>query len=81
MDETPGDEAMTLTDERSLETMLRQFGPAVRAVLIRRYRGVLAPADVEDILAVALHRSWQGRGRFDPSKGTNLILLSFQPSG
>ena len=70
MEEPSGDEAMTPTDERSLENMLRQFGPAVRAVLIRRYRGVLAPADVEDILAVALHRSWQGRGRFDPAKGS-----------
>ena len=70
MEEPSGDEAMTLTDERSLEEMLRQFGPTVRAVLIRRFHGVLAPADVEDILAVALHRSWLGRGRFDPAKGS-----------
>ncbi len=70
MEDPAGDEAMTLTDERSLEVMLRQFGPAVRAVLIKRFQGVLAPADVEDILSVALHRSWLGRGRFDPAKGS-----------
>ena len=53
-----------------LEDVLRAFGPAVRAVLTRKYYGVLSYDDIEDVLATGLYRLWASRDRFDPDVGS-----------
>lgn len=57
-------------NERVLEDLLRAVGPAVRAVLRRKYAGVLSPSDLDDVLAIGLFRLWVARERFDAAKGS-----------
>ncbi|MBC8291450.1 MAG: sigma-70 family RNA polymerase sigma factor [Planctomycetes bacterium] len=57
-------------DESALEFILREYGPAVRGLLARKYCGVLGEGDFEDVLAIALFRVWQHRERFDPGRAS-----------
>jgi RNA polymerase sigma factor (sigma-70 family) len=50
--------AAAAADEERLETVIREHGVAVRAFLIQRYAGTLNAADVDDGIAVAIHRMW-----------------------
>lgn len=50
-------------DERRLEDVIRTCGSAVRAVVARRYATALGSADVDDVLAVAIHRIWKYRAK------------------
>jgi RNA polymerase sigma factor (sigma-70 family) len=59
---------LALGDEEVLADVLRRFGPPVIGALSRRYRGVFSREDVEDILAVALHRLWRTRDRYDAAR-------------
>ena len=63
-------ERLLADDEQVLEDVLRTFGPPIRAVLCRKYRGVLSGEDIEDVLAIGLFRFWVNRRRFDERKGT-----------
>lgn len=63
-------ERLLADDEQVLEDVLRTFGPPIRAVLCRKYRGVLTGDDIEDVLAIGLFRFWVNRYRFDEQKGT-----------
>lgn len=63
-------ERLLADDEQVLEDVLRTFGPPIRAVLCRKYRGVLTGDDIEDVLAIGLFRFWVNRHRFDEQKGT-----------
>lgn len=56
------------SDEGVLEDILRQHGPGVRALLLRRYQ--LQPLDAEDVLAIALYRLWQARDRYRPERAS-----------
>lgn len=57
-------------DEKALEDLLRECGPPVRGLLARKYCGVLAEGDFEDVLPIALFRVWQHRERFDPTRAS-----------
>lgn len=57
-------------NERVLEDLLRAIGPPVRAVLRRKYAGVLSQSDLDDVLAIGLFRLWVARERFDSTKGS-----------
>lgn len=57
-------------DEQVLEDILRQVGPGVRAVLLKKYYGVLGEADLEDALSLGLYRLWKSRARFDETKSS-----------
>lgn len=59
-----------LHTEAQLEALLRESGPAVKTLLLRRFHGLLRDADAEDVLVVALQRVWQHRGRFDAARGS-----------
>jgi RNA polymerase sigma factor (sigma-70 family) len=63
-------ELLLANDERALEDILRIYGPQVRAVLGRKYEGILNRHDIEDVFAIGLFRVWHHRGKFDPSKGS-----------
>jgi hypothetical protein len=43
-------------DEKTLEEILREYGPPVRGLLARKYCGVLGEGDFEDVLSIALFR-------------------------
>jgi RNA polymerase sigma factor (sigma-70 family) len=55
-------------DESVLVEILRQLGPFAKSVLRRAYctegRG-LRPHDIEDILAISLHRLWEKRQQYN----------------
>lgn len=57
-------------DEQVLEEILGAFGPAILAVLARKYRGVLGAHDLEDLLSIGLYRLWTHRTRFELSRGS-----------
>lgn len=57
-------------DEQVLEDILRQIGPQVRGVLLKKYLGVLSDADLEDALSLGLFRLWNSRSRFDATKSS-----------
>ena len=61
---------LRLGEEDVLACILREFGPQIRAVLSRKYRGLLSLSDFEDVLAIALFRLWIYRQQFDPEKGS-----------
>jgi RNA polymerase sigma factor (sigma-70 family) len=63
-------ERLLADDEQALEEIVRQFGPAVQAVIARKYRGLLRPADAEDVLAIGLFRLWTHRRTYDETKGS-----------
>ena len=56
-------------DESSLEAILRDIGGTVAIALRRKYQ-LLAEQDVEDILAIAIHRLWKYREQFQPEKAS-----------
>jgi RNA polymerase sigma-70 factor (ECF subfamily) len=64
------DSSSVALDETQMEKMLREHGGAVRCTLAKRYFSVLGSADIDDILAVATHKAWRFRERFDPEKGS-----------
>ena len=51
-------------EEAILEDVIRSHGGAVRAVMIGRYRGALGADDIDDVIAVAIHRLWRHRRQF-----------------
>ena len=55
-------------DEQVLEEILRHIGPQVRAVLLKKYFGILSEPDLEDALSLGLFRLWNSRSRFDETK-------------
>jgi len=57
-------------DEQVLEDILRQIGNQVRAVLLKKYSGVLGEADLDDALSLGLYRVWNSRSRFDETKSS-----------
>lgn len=57
-------------DEQVLDDILRGFGPQVRAVLLKKYAGILGEADLDDALSLGLYRIWKSRSRFDESKSS-----------
>ena len=57
-------------DEQVLPEILCAFGPAVLAVLSRKYEGVLRTHDLEDLLSIGLYSLWVNRSRFEPSRGS-----------
>ena len=57
-------------DEQVLEDILRQIGHQVRAVLLKKYSGVLGEADLDDALSLGLYRVWNSRSRFDETKSS-----------
>lgn len=59
-----------LHTEAHLEALLRESGPAVRGLLIKRFHGLLRDTDADDVLVVALQRVWQHRARFDSARGS-----------
>lgn len=63
------------SDEQVLEDILKQIGPQIRAVLLRKYRGTLSEADLEDALSLGLYRLWNSRDRFDQSKSSLKVWL------
>ena len=56
-------------DESSLEAILRDIGGSVAIALRRKYQ-LLTEQDVEDVLAIAIHRLWKFRSRFQPEKAS-----------
>jgi RNA polymerase sigma factor (sigma-70 family) len=56
-------------EESVLEAVLRAYGPAVGAMLRRKYV-ILNVPDIEDLLTIALARLWSLREKFDPLKGS-----------
>ena len=55
-------------DQNALAEVRKLHAPWVAAVICRRYP-VFSEADVDDVLAVAVFRLWQGRHRLDRAKG------------
>jgi RNA polymerase sigma-70 factor (ECF subfamily) len=55
-------------DESALGEILRAHGGMLWRMLCREFQGVLSPADVEDVISVALYRLWISRQSFDPAK-------------
>lgn len=56
-------------DESSLEVILRDIGGAVAVALRRKYQ-LLTEQDIEDVLAIAIHRLWEYRKQFQPEKAS-----------
>jgi RNA polymerase sigma factor (sigma-70 family) len=56
-------------DESVLEEIVRLHAPAVRALLVKRYLD-LRNEDLDDVLAIALFRLWQGRQLYQPGKSS-----------
>lgn len=61
-------------DETVLPEVLMAYGPRVTAVVRQRYP-VLDAADVDDVLAVAVFRLWEGRRRLQLAGGRLPTLL------
>ena len=59
-----------MRSESDLTNLLREHGPAVRGLLVKRFLGLLREADLEDILVIALHRVWHHRERYDAARGS-----------
>jgi RNA polymerase sigma factor (sigma-70 family) len=51
------------TAEQRLESLVREQGPSVRAVLHARYRGAFGGDDIDDVLATTVHRLWKHRDK------------------
>jgi RNA polymerase sigma factor (sigma-70 family) len=67
-------EQLVRDDDEVLGLILRTYGPAIAAVLQRRYL-VLNEHDIEDVLASALFRLWRFRKRLDVTRGSLATLL------
>ncbi len=61
--------------ERRLEALTREHSPAVRAVLLARYRGALGGDDIDDVLASAVHRLWKHREKLDALRSPRAWFL------
>lgn len=68
--DSPPSATDALQSEDDLAALLREAGHAVRALLIKRFHGLLREADAEDVMVVALQRVWQHRARFDAARGS-----------
>ena len=62
-------ERLLADDEQVLADVLRMHGPVIRVVLCRRYQGLLAESDIDDVLSIGLFRLWNSRESFDQRKG------------
>lgn len=56
-------------DDAWARLVLREYAPAVGALLRSRYR-VFNAEDIEDVVIIALARLWKVRDRFDPKKAS-----------
>ena len=63
-------EQLTIGEPEVVNALLEAFGPSIQRRLGRRYRGVLRPGEIEDVLMIAVEKAWIRRARFDPSRGT-----------
>lgn len=68
--DSPPSATEVLQSEDDLAALLREAGHAVRALLIKRFHGLLREADAEDVMVVALQRVWLHRARFDATRGS-----------
>jgi len=64
------DEQLASGDPEVVSALLEAFGAAIQRRLARRYRGVLRPGEIEDVLMIAVERLWIRRECFDPSRGS-----------
>jgi len=58
-------------DESTLEEILRLYGPVVIRALHNKYTkrlAVLKYEDIEDVVAIAIHRVWEARKQYDDTK-------------
>ena len=62
-------------DERVLAEILRDLGPPMRAVLLRRYHHVLREGDIDDAISIGLYRMWANRAKFDGAKASLRVWL------
>jgi len=69
LDQPELQERLLADDEQVLEDVLRQFGPAFRAVLRRQFGEVLSDGDIEDVLSIGLFRFWKNRHQYDERRG------------
>jgi RNA polymerase sigma factor (sigma-70 family) len=53
-----------------LDCILRAYGPRVGGWLRHKYAGRFGSQEIRDILAMALHKLWQERDRYDPAKAS-----------
>lgn len=58
-------ERLSAADETVLDEMRRLFGPAVAALVRRKFAGRLRAVEAEGVLQEALLRAWEACGRFD----------------
>lgn len=56
-------------DQAALTEVLRRFGPSIAAAFRGKYE-VLNDQDIENVLAIALHRLWDARNRYDDSRAS-----------
>ena len=66
----PPPAAAALHSEDDLAALLREAGSAVKALLVKRFHGLLREADAEDVMVGALQSVWQHRARFDAARGS-----------
>lgn len=57
-------------DPDALDEMELQFGPRTRAILRRRFAGLLRRLEIDDVLQLAKLRAWRDRPKFDSSHGS-----------
>jgi RNA polymerase sigma factor (sigma-70 family) len=56
-------------DQEVLEEILLALGPPIRRRVAHRYRGLLRPDEIEDIVLAVVERVWTEREEYDPEKG------------
>ncbi len=56
--------------EEALKELLTVHGAVVEQALKVRFGSRLVDADIQDVLSIALYKSWKARNRFDPGKGS-----------
>ena len=56
-------------DQSALAIVLSEIVPRLWPLLAKNFREALSNEDIEDVIANALSKLWQGRSKFDSSKG------------
>ena len=62
-------------DEQVLVEILKDLGPPMRVVLVRRYQHVLREGDIDDAISIGLFRMWTNRAKFDVTKASLRVWL------
>ncbi len=68
-DESEIAERLRNDDQSALEMVLKEIVPKLWPLIAKNFRESLSNEDIEDVIATALSKLWQGRSRFDSSKG------------